>query len=423
MGVAEDVADVQGAADPSAAGCRWRRRRRARRCGRRRRCPAPARPRPPVLDAVEHGTVGDAQERESREPRHLRRGPGTGSDAGARRPRHRRREHPARDAQHPLVRQARVTSPPAASSAAACARRASCSTSANGSRTTSRQSVSAARATSSAPAARSTACSRRSPPGARAVSTPAGTWRPARPRGAAATAGRRQALQPTSDAPCWSRRAPRHALGGRRSRASTRPSGRRCRQDTLRPAGRLRPAGSVTTRTVDLSDDWAYGAGVRTAGGCSSGSPQAPRRHRPPAPRRRQRALRRRAEDRTVGAATEVLREGRSVASVRTSLVQEGRTKVEALVSLGTLPPAARPVHRPRAAGAADAEDCVESRSTPAFRNGILEQLEIRLDPATAGFVSGPPGGSAECRAWVRAATAGSPTRCSCSASPTRCRR
>ena len=38
-------------------------------------------------------------------------------------------------------------------------------------------------------------------------------------------------------------------------------------------------------------------------------------------------------------------------------------------------------------------------------RNGILEQLEIRLDPATAAWTRGSFGGGAEVRAWVRSAT------------------
>ncbi len=38
-------------------------------------------------------------------------------------------------------------------------------------------------------------------------------------------------------------------------------------------------------------------------------------------------------------------------------------------------------------------------------RNGIVEQLEIRLDPATAAWTRGSFGGGAEVRAWVRSAT------------------
>ena len=85
--------------------------------------------------------------------------------------------------------------------------------------------------------------------------------------------------------------------------------------------------------------------------------------------------------------------------------MQQDAVKVAALVSVGTAAAGRRrrctadlapPVLPPP-------EDCVESTSTPEFRNGILEQLEVRLDPATAGFVGGTPGGSAESRAWIRA--------------------
>jgi hypothetical protein len=55
-------------------------------------------------------------------------------------------------------------------------------------------------------------------------------------------------------------------------------------------------------------------------------------------------------------------------------------------------------------------EQCVQHVTDPGSpRNGITEQLDIRLDPATAGFVHGPPGGSAEVRAWVRSASGREP--------------
>lgn len=161
----------------------------------------------------------------------------------------------------------------------------------------------------------------------------------------------------------------------------------------------------MTTHDVDLPDTWAYGAGVLHGGWLletlgaealrhvGQPHPVAVSAHYVATPQVGPSSL-----------VTEVLREGRSVATVRTSLVQEGRTKVEALVSCGTLPADAAPRHLDVPLVRLPApEDCRESRSTPEFRNGILEQLEVRLDPATAGFLDGAPGGSPEVRGWIRA--------------------
>lgn len=161
----------------------------------------------------------------------------------------------------------------------------------------------------------------------------------------------------------------------------------------------------MTTRDVDLPDTWAYGAGVLHGGWLletlaaealsqvGQAHPVAVSAHYVATPKTGPSSL-----------VSEVLREGRSVATVRTSLVQEGRTKVEALVSCGALPSSGVPQHLDAAPPALPpVQECRESRSTPEFRNGILEQLEVRLDPATAGFLSGAPGGSAETRGWIRA--------------------
>ncbi len=158
---------------------------------------------------------------------------------------------------------------------------------------------------------------------------------------------------------------------------------------------------------MDLPDTWAYGAGVLHGGWLletlaaralrhtAQPHPVAVSAHYLAAPQ--------------VGPAelhTEVLREGRSVATLRTRLVQDGRPKVEALVTAGVLPgadvvpqvlDAAPPALPP-------VEQCLENGPLEgAGRNGITEQLELRLDPATAGFLAGRPGGSSEVRGWLRA--------------------
>lgn len=159
----------------------------------------------------------------------------------------------------------------------------------------------------------------------------------------------------------------------------------------------------MTTTLVDLPDTWAYGAGVLHGGWLLETlagealqhtplpHPVAVSAHYVAAP--------------VIGPSelqTEVLRQGRSVASLRTTLLQQGAVKVAALVSAGTLPAPSAPRHLDLAPPSLPpVEDCVASTTGP-DRNGILEQLEVRLDPATAGFVSGRPGGSAEVRGWLR---------------------
>lgn len=163
----------------------------------------------------------------------------------------------------------------------------------------------------------------------------------------------------------------------------------------------------TTTRTdVELGDAWTYGAGVlhggwllETLAGAALAQTEHPHplavsAHYAAAPR--------------VGPAcvdVESLREGRSVATLRARLSQEGRPKVEALVSAGTLPGPNRAPHlvATQPPGLPAPDDCVSHDVAPgASRNGIAEQLDVRLDPATAGFLSGAPGGAAEVRAWVR---------------------
>ena len=166
---------------------------------------------------------------------------------------------------------------------------------------------------------------------------------------------------------------------------------------------------TTAARELDLDDSWAYGAGVLHGGWLletitevalgSTGHPHplAVSAHYVAAPR--------------LGPATvevEPLREGRTVGSLRARLVQEGRPKVEVLVSAGTLPPAGTPPLLLEAAPPSlpAPEDCLRHAMPAGLpRNGIVENLEIRLDPATAGWTRGAPGGRAEVAGWLRSAT------------------
>lgn len=163
----------------------------------------------------------------------------------------------------------------------------------------------------------------------------------------------------------------------------------------------------MVTSEIDLPDTWAYGAGVLHGGWLletlvtqalthtHQQHPLAVSAHYPAAPR--------------VGPAhleVEVLREGRSVSTLRARLSQQGQVKVEALVTCGSLPASGQ---TPRLLDAEPPElpapelclHHVAPRGLP--RNGVTEQLEVRLDPATASWATAEFGHSAQVRAWVRA--------------------
>jgi hypothetical protein len=104
---------------------------------------------------------------------------------------------------------------------------------------------------------------------------------------------------------------------------------------------------------------------------------------------------------------TTLLRLGRSASHVRAVLVQEGTDLVDAVFVLGEVPAPARvrydgtePFRAP------PPEDCVHLRSpTPAgLVVGIMEVLDLRLDPGTLPFaeVPAPEGTPAELRGWTR---------------------
>ena len=99
----------------------------------------------------------------------------------------------------------------------------------------------------------------------------------------------------------------------------------------------------------------------------------------------------------------ERLRSGRSVASSRVRLSQDG-VRVEALLSAGRLSAsepfwtsAVAPVLPPL-------EDCprAPAESPTGLRVGQLDHVDVRVDLTTAGWAWGQPTGQAEVRAWLR---------------------
>jgi acyl-coenzyme A thioesterase PaaI-like protein len=164
----------------------------------------------------------------------------------------------------------------------------------------------------------------------------------------------------------------------------------------------------VTTE-LDLPDTWAYGAGVLHGGWLleavtevalrSTGNPHplAVSAHYVAAPR--------------LGPATvevEPLREGRGVGTLRARLAQDGRPKVEVLFTAGTLPAAASaPFLADAAPPSLPAPEACARHEAPdgAARNGITENLDVLLDPATSAWSRGAPGGSPVVAGWIRSAT------------------
>lgn len=99
----------------------------------------------------------------------------------------------------------------------------------------------------------------------------------------------------------------------------------------------------------------------------------------------------------------EVLRSGRSVSTVHARLVQGGRTCLDAVITAGRLGAPGAPVWL--SGGPPElppVEECLGNGPAPGHvRNGITEQLDVRLDPAAAGWLTAPTG-VAEIRGWLR---------------------
>jgi len=102
-----------------------------------------------------------------------------------------------------------------------------------------------------------------------------------------------------------------------------------------------------------------------------------------------------------------LLREGRTTAQYRASLVQDGRVCVEALVTQGALDDAAPWWSAAPAPDLPGEDECVllpaDSPGSP-FRVHILDVVEHRLDPSSLGFAMGQPSQTGRTGAWLRLA-------------------
>lgn len=102
--------------------------------------------------------------------------------------------------------------------------------------------------------------------------------------------------------------------------------------------------------------------------------------------------------------AVEVLRRGRSATQTRVTLLAGGVRSVEALVTCGRLPSATAPFWS--SVPVPDLppwEDCPPvPAADPRFTVPMFAEVEVRLDPASAGFAVGRPSMTGELRGHVR---------------------
>jgi hypothetical protein len=101
----------------------------------------------------------------------------------------------------------------------------------------------------------------------------------------------------------------------------------------------------------------------------------------------------------------EVLRQGRSASQVRARMDQEGRPCVEALFTTARIEKHSAPYWDAGlpAMSSVAYEDC--ARLVPRTPDGtavaIMEQVEVRLEPETSGFLTGAASGRGELRGWL----------------------
>lgn len=106
-----------------------------------------------------------------------------------------------------------------------------------------------------------------------------------------------------------------------------------------------------------------------------------------------------------VEVSAEVLREGRSATQVRTRMTQHGIDRVEALVTVSRLDPTVPPYwdRGLPAAGTVEFDEAVPLVGpTPSGTDvALLDQVQVRLDPASMGFAVGRPSGRGELHGWL----------------------
>jgi acyl-coenzyme A thioesterase PaaI-like protein len=100
-----------------------------------------------------------------------------------------------------------------------------------------------------------------------------------------------------------------------------------------------------------------------------------------------------------------VLRAGRTASQVRARLSQAGRPCIEALLTLSALDPDTKPywsggVPEPGHVSYADSVR-LPSVTPKGFPVPIMDQVEVRVEPASLGFAAGRPAGRGELYGWL----------------------
>lgn len=92
---------------------------------------------------------------------------------------------------------------------------------------------------------------------------------------------------------------------------------------------------------------------------------------------------------------------GRTAATALVTLVQDGRSVVDALITTGTLDAAAEPEWADEGPPAMPpVEECTDFR--PPAGEGFADQVDMRFDRSTMGWLDGRPTGRPDIRGWFR---------------------
>ncbi|MCV2491858.1 thioesterase family protein [Geodermatophilus sp. YIM 151500] len=101
----------------------------------------------------------------------------------------------------------------------------------------------------------------------------------------------------------------------------------------------------------------------------------------------------------------EVLRAGRAAGQLRARMLQDGRLCVEALLTTGTLEAGGKPHWEgglpERPDGAWDDAHRVPGTTPTGIPVALMEQVDLRIEPASWGFATGRPSGRGELRGWL----------------------
>lgn len=98
----------------------------------------------------------------------------------------------------------------------------------------------------------------------------------------------------------------------------------------------------------------------------------------------------------------EPLKTGRTAATARVSLVRDGATLVESLITTGTLEVDVEPAWAGDlpVPALAPLDECRDMRSGDPRERGFADRVEMRFDPSTMGWLDGRPSGRPEISAW-----------------------